>query len=239
MVVSDDDEARYTLVEQLQNNGYECIIYLEPLKAMDNLEEVEPDIVLFNVRDYPRHWKPFLHYLRQWRDTTETLFILMSDRALNYEESKKATDLQVNGIIDWNAPQRQTLGQLQQIVVQKRLIHAQRSEERLKPFADDQLAFLFTHPRKLYLVTGEVVNISSKGVCMRPHDTSSAQDLNLGDRLSVCSLRMERRLCSLQCDLVYLKDEYLGVSIQRMRTADRERLAHYIDTLAKRRSEQD
>lgn len=71
MLVIEKDSIKHKVVEHLAPQGFVFIHYTNPLKAMDNIDEVAPEIVLFSAADYPRHWKPFLQLFRQGSDAEE------------------------------------------------------------------------------------------------------------------------------------------------------------------------
>lgn len=72
--------------------------YTHPLKAMDNLEEINPTLILWNVDDFPRHWKSFLPYCHTLFSSAMPQFHLISETILPDEETGKADTLKVDGI---------------------------------------------------------------------------------------------------------------------------------------------
>ena len=48
----------------LEENGIDVIVYRWLLKALDNLEEIKPHIVMISVTDFPRHWKTLTQYAK-------------------------------------------------------------------------------------------------------------------------------------------------------------------------------
>jgi len=77
LLVAANDELKRALSFHLRPIGVEVIQYVHPIKAMDNIEEIEPDVVLFSSSDFPRHWKPFLKLLRGNKARNESMFILL------------------------------------------------------------------------------------------------------------------------------------------------------------------
>lgn len=75
------------------------IHYTHPVKALDNLTEIKPDIAIFSANDFPRHWKPFLILLRSVRP--DAPFLLLLDAALHNSERKKAEIMHIDG---WLCP---------------------------------------------------------------------------------------------------------------------------------------
>lgn len=72
--------------------------YVHPLKAMDNLEEIAPTLVLWNADDFPRHWKIFLPFSRMVFGAQAPAFHLVGEQPLPAEEQGKAEALKVDGI---------------------------------------------------------------------------------------------------------------------------------------------
>ena len=99
MLIVHKDETSQILEQNLHPMGFEFIIYRNPLKAMDNIEEVKPDIVIFSAADFPRHWKPFLNLLRKDRKKDECVMVLLVGDFFPFEEAAKAVYLQANGVI--------------------------------------------------------------------------------------------------------------------------------------------
>jgi hypothetical protein len=69
--------------------------YQHPLKALDNLAEIAPDIVLWSYDDFPRHWKAF--YAALTKEERNIRLYLVSESTLPAEELKKRTILRIEG----------------------------------------------------------------------------------------------------------------------------------------------
>jgi len=55
--VSNDLELKENLRELWDNYELDLIQYQNARKAIDNLDEIDPQAVVFNGVDFPRHWK--------------------------------------------------------------------------------------------------------------------------------------------------------------------------------------
>lgn len=80
-----------------QSEGAERTVvqYQHPLKALDNLAELAPDVVLWSHDDFPRHWKTFAAALVN-EERLIRLF-LVSEHELPAEEIKKRNALHIEG----------------------------------------------------------------------------------------------------------------------------------------------
>ncbi|MBN2617897.1 MAG: hypothetical protein JXR64_06235 [Spirochaetales bacterium] len=58
------------------SNNVEVIHYSNPLKAMDNFDEILPEIIYMIENDFPRIWKILLTELKKNRNLTSCSFIL-------------------------------------------------------------------------------------------------------------------------------------------------------------------
>ena len=46
----------------LKTAGYDIITYHALLKALDNIEEISPHLIVISTKEYPRHWKTLAQY---------------------------------------------------------------------------------------------------------------------------------------------------------------------------------
>lgn len=77
-------------------NGYDTICYNWLLKALDNVEEISPQIVLINSIDYPRHWKILVQYIRANVSISVSIIVLVTAKNFDEDEKKKAEILDVH-----------------------------------------------------------------------------------------------------------------------------------------------
>jgi len=86
IIICDDDEVIGKVDAALASLSYDTIIYRWLLKAMDNLEEIEPRVVFIDGFGYPRHWKTLAQYIKT-SFKNAPLVLLAAD--LSDEETKK------------------------------------------------------------------------------------------------------------------------------------------------------
>ena len=96
LIVLDDKEKLASLSSKLTNAGFDTICYQWLMKALDNLEEISPHLVLISAEDYPRHWKVFVQHIKLHNDKTKVFLITSS---LTKEEQKKVEILGIEDII--------------------------------------------------------------------------------------------------------------------------------------------
>jgi hypothetical protein len=190
MLVIEKDSIKHRVVEHLSPQGFVFIHYTNPLKAMDNIDEVAPQLVLFSASDYPRHWKPFLQLFRQGDPDKLKPFILLKGTHFDDEEVSKAGALGVNGIVleDFSNPEELMI--LEDILARYTVMDDKRFDRRYALKSRRDIEFMFTHPVNLNIVTGEIKDISSGGILFQPEDASAVMDLSVGSQIELCTLNI-------------------------------------------------
>jgi hypothetical protein len=74
--------------------------YNHPLKALDNLAEIDPDIIIWNADDYPRHWKICRAFCPNRPLNQTVALFLVTENGISDEEEKKAQFLDVDDLIE-------------------------------------------------------------------------------------------------------------------------------------------
>jgi hypothetical protein len=212
--------------------GFEVLHYQDPVKAIHNLEELDPEVILYSAVDYPRHWKPLLKLLRERRDREECVFILLTEQA-PYEEAAKAVHLGVNGIVDAGAPEKQQIHQLEELFRRYRSVSDKRRFHRLLPTAQERLQLVFSHPRRLSLVTGTLSEISIQGASFQPANPAVVADLRRDDELPLCTLRIGEDVIGLTCR-VARNEADMGLQFRSFATGGHHKLFQYIQGRAER-----
>ncbi|MFW5716369.1 MAG: PilZ domain-containing protein [Spirochaetota bacterium] len=228
LLVSERDELKAYIRRNFMPRGAEIIQYYNPIKAMDNLDEVEPDVVLFSAQDFPRHWKPFLIFLRDSKAREQCVFVILTGDEFDHEEADKAQALQVNGIVHERLEDHAELSRLRELVNRYRDIGDARAEKRLVPTDVDAVAFVFTHPVRLELSIGEVEDLSAAGVSLVPADRRKTMDIEVGARIDVCTLRVGENVLSFPATVVR-NERSISLSFHELSPGNRALIRSYID----------
>ena len=196
-------EVAYKLVSfYVRPLGFEIVRYRQPLKAMDNVDEVDPDAVIISAEDFPRHWKTLVQYIRSDRSTDRTVIVILKGSHFPFEEAAKAAHIGVNGIVSENLDDPDELDRLQGILGRYAPVRENRVAHRMRPAGWDRIEFVFTRPDDLSIVTGRVESISSSGLAFLPEQASAVASLESGMELSDCSLRAGDAILSPVCGVV-------------------------------------
>ncbi len=114
LLISESDEILNSYAAFFKEAGYDTVCYRWLLKAMDNLEEIEPQLVFIDGFGYPRHWKTLAQHIKT-SFKNAPLVLLAAD--LSEEEAKKADCLDVHcisGLIEDEQTRRDIVLLLQQ-----------------------------------------------------------------------------------------------------------------------------
>jgi Anthranilate/para-aminobenzoate synthases component II len=207
--------------------GFETLRYRNPVKAVDNLEEIDPDALVVSARDFPRHWKVIAQAIRAFRDKDECVIVLLKGESFPLEEAAKATHIGVNGVLRDDLDDRREQARFQELLRRYIVIDDERAVDRISPSAWDRLDFMFAHPRSLAPIAGKLETISPVGLSFIPDMPALVSDLSAGDLLEDCSLRVGGDILSLGCK-VARAERVLGLTIEQMADDDRSRFEDYL-----------
>jgi hypothetical protein len=213
--------------------GFEVLRYRNPVKAVDNLDEIEPDAVVVSARDFPRHWKIVAQTIRAVHDKTECVIVLLKGEHFPFEEAAKAAHLGINGVVKDDLDDRREQGHFQRLLKRYVTVEESRASDRIAPSPWDRLDFMFAHPKTLVPVGGRLETVSSSGLSFIPDSSALVADLEAGDVIDDCSMRVGDRILTLSCRIVRA-DRVLGLSISRMDAIDRKTLEDYLASCPER-----
>jgi DNA-binding response OmpR family regulator len=235
LVVAQRKDLKDIISYHLNPVGFEILYFSEPIKVVDSIDDIQPDMVLFNAVDFPRHWKPILKLLRERLTKEQAVFVILA-KDPPYEEAAKATYLGANGIIDANLPEKQQMQRLEELYRRYRSLKDKRRFHRLIPTQGDNLKLVFSHPRTLAIITGSLVEISIKGASFYPDDSSLTADLRRDDTLQHCTLSVDYEPISVNARVTRNEDT-IGLQFKSFETGGHHKLFHYIKNRTQRELE--
>jgi len=212
MLVKDETPWVADLGLALAPYGISVVHYRHPLKALDNFEETKPSIILYDLQDFPRHWKILVKYLREEHPKDEVIFLLVSHGAAPLEEANKALYLGVNGILQDPGNPELLANSIREVFLRYGTFEVQTDAPGARG-AEAPLAFLFRHPRRKHLVTGMLVKYDGVRATFKPDFAHEVVDLDEGEALYGGSLRIADALKTI--DAVVIKNNgQLQLAIQ-------------------------
>lgn len=202
LLVAEKESIKDSLLLHLVPRGFDLIHYRNPIKAMDNIDEIAPDAVFFSAEDFPRHWKPFLKLLRMSFSKENTTFILLKGEVFPFEEAAKAKHLEVNGIIRENLEDRKEYKRLEELLSRYTPLVEERNIARYIPESSDPVEFMFTHPHNHAIITGSIFDLSSTGAAFEPDEPDKTKGLAVGTEVRLCSLRVEKEYFTFPAKII-------------------------------------
>jgi hypothetical protein len=213
--------------------GFETIRYRNPIKAVDNLEEIDPDAIIISARDFPRHWKVIAGMVRNVKNKDQCVIVLLKGDAFSIDEAAKAAHLGINGVVKDDLDDRKEQSRFQQLLKRYIVVDEERASERIQPSPWDKLDFIFSHPRSLAPISGRLELISSTGLSFVPDSPALVADLFTGELIEDCSMRVGQDIVDLSC-IVAHPGRVLGLEIHRIADDDKSRLDEYLSSCPER-----
>ena len=99
LIISDKQEIIDFSSKFLKENGYDIIVYRWLLKAIDNIEEIQPDLIILSVAEYPRHWKILASFVKSGIGGNNVQIYLYDPDCLSDDEKRKAVELGIKDYI--------------------------------------------------------------------------------------------------------------------------------------------
>ena len=201
LLVLESDETYNLISVFVKPLGFELIHYNHILKAMDNIDEIDPRAIVISARDFPRHWKTMVQFVRSGRSKEECPIILLKGSNFPQEETHKASYLGVSGIVLEALDNSAEIERLQGILSRYLPVDEKRRSRRFRIESWEKLGFTFVSPAAKALVTGAIKTISSTGLSFLPDYPALMGEIALNTDLNECSLRAGDSILSPVCHL--------------------------------------
>ncbi|MDR3247615.1 MAG: PilZ domain-containing protein [Treponema sp.] len=199
LVVGSDDT--YELISlYIRPLGFEMIRYRHIIKAMDNMDEVDPAGVIISANDFPRHWKAMVQFIRAERAKEICPIIILTGKNFPLESTTQAFYIGVSGIVD-ETLSTSDLDRLQTIISRYIPVDERRRSHRFYTTEWNRFGLLISNPKDKTIIPGEIKNISSSGLSFSPAYSALMKDINVHAVLDQCSLRAGDLILSPTCRL--------------------------------------
>ncbi len=97
LIITENTEISSKISAIAKNYGADTIIYKWFLKALDNIEEIQPDVIILNSCEYPRLWKTLVQFVKSGIGGNNVRIYLYEESPLSDEDQEKYTELGING----------------------------------------------------------------------------------------------------------------------------------------------
>jgi len=190
LLIMDSDENYKLISLYIKPLGFELIRYRHALKAMDNIDEIDPRAIVISARDFPRHWKTMVQFVRSERSKDDCPIIILTGDDFPQEEMAKASFLGVNATISDALDSPSEIERFHEIISCYLPVEEKRRSRRFHVEPFHKIGFVFAHPFDSVLITGKVMDISTGGISLKLDDPVLIRDLRLNTELKDCSLRI-------------------------------------------------
>lgn len=172
----------------------ESIHYTNPLKAADNLVEINPDILYINKNDFPRLWKIILTSVRELYDDKHCSFIL--EGSLDDEELKAFNYLKGSFFIE------NPDNQIHQI--KKHIIDITGYTNLSKSFypVDGDLCISFVNPEDFSFVSGNILELNENLLVFRLENSDDIEGIEVDSILSDVSINLKNDVVTVDVKIV-------------------------------------
>lgn len=209
LLICEREKVKDRLLSVFSSCDVEVLWYRDPIKAMDNLDETDPESVILSASDFPRHWKVFLAFLQGTFPKAIPVFLLI-DNTFDEEERSKAEALGIRGLIheELTDPQeRESLIEGLHPPPKGEAGGPQPKEPYFEPTPADRIQLLFLHPETLTLIEGTVTRIGKDTLWFDPLKKEKTLDLSPPLLLKGCSLRVGNSLHTIDLSLVENREQ--------------------------------
>jgi hypothetical protein len=224
------DETHNLISLYVKPLGFELIRYNHVLKAMDNLDEIDPQAIIVSARDYPRHWKILVQFVRSERSKETCPIIILKGDTFPLEETSKAFYLGVSGIVAEDLEDSTEIERLQGILGRYIPVDERRRSRRFHTEKWQRFGLVIMCPKNKTLITGEVKTISTGGLSFLPDNPSFMKDIFLDMKLPECSLRAGDLILSPVCRLART-GRVVSMEFLSFPAGEQESLNKYLESL--------
>ena len=164
LIISEDENVYTTLDEILKKASYDTIIYKWLLKALDNIEEIRPDLIVVSSSEYPRHWKTLVQFVKSGIGGDDVQIYLYEPTPVSAEDEEKARILGVNGCFsEFEEFDKMVLRQVQEPQEETQEPQAEIEEpEQEEPAVTNTGHFMFTNPSSQKFISGKYFDYNGK-----------------------------------------------------------------------------
>ena len=164
LIISEDESVYTTLDNILKKASYDTIIYKWLLKALDNIEEIRPDLIVVSSSEYPRHWKTLVQFVKSGIGGDDIQIYLYEPNPISAEDEEKAKILGVTGCFSKFEEFEELVAPAEEKSKDERLPETvegpvEKPEDTSIPNTGH---FMFTHPKSKKFISGKFFDYNGK-----------------------------------------------------------------------------
>ena len=215
IIISDDSNIINALDYTLSSSGFDTIIYRWLLKALDNIEEIRPDLVIVSANEYPRHWKTLTQFIASGIGGDKTKVFLLTLNELDKDEIKKAEALGIRGFISGTNTEDMTrlTNLLSDIFnLNSKEIDCEEDDEiptvsslqETQPvtFDSNSVSLIFKNPKTGKIITGSVISYENKTVHFKADYPEKISMLSSGDIIDLLTFEIDSQAFNYKSEII-------------------------------------
>ena len=226
LVLGSDDNCDI-ISRSIRPLGFELIRYRHVLKAMDNIDEINPTTIVVSARDFPRHWKILVQFVRSERPKEICPIIILKGKGFSAEETSKAFYMGVSAVIDDTLDRPEEVDRLQNILSRYVPVQEKRKCHRFIVEPWNRIGFIMARGKAI--ITGEVRSLSAKGLLFLPDPSLPAEDIALHSEVRECSLRVGDAILSPVCRVTRIEKKTLALEFVSFPKDEHSILEQYLE----------
>ena len=205
IVISDDNDVIEKVDTILAAHPYDPIVYRWLLKALDNVEEIRPDVVVISACDYPRHWKTFSQFVKSGISGAEPQIILYTPQAFPLTELEKTKTLGIKGT--FSSIDEAGLEHFTSILnsTSNLLLTSGQQENKNQAAGISQIksyGLIFTHPETEAFITGTVLSFTDDTIEFSPDIPLLSEGLSGGEHIGEVSFKNNNTYSYCSADII-------------------------------------
>lgn len=221
LIISDANDIINEFTEYYKSQNYDVIVYRWLMKALDNIEEIDPDLIFVNATEYPRHWKILSQYVKGIDKNPK--IVLFSSLPLSNEDKEKAECLQIDSIVnstedleevctitDICQDSEENLPETENIIEQEQTDSKinQEDEQIEKVLEQPTLPetkvckFLFSNPVNLVLITGKVESFNDSKLIFLPDNPEDTANIAIDTIINKCTLKIDNQINTVDVKVI-------------------------------------
>ena len=229
LIISEANDITNEFTEYYKTQNYDVIKYRWLMKAMDNIEEIDPDLIFINATEYPRHWKTLCQYVKGINKNPK--IVLFTSLPLSNEDREKAECLQIDSIVNSSEDLEEvcTLTDICQdsednpeanenIVIapikkeQSETVEIQEEEKIEETIEQPTLPetktetkvckFLFSNPENFVLITGKVESFNDSKLIFLPDNPEDTANIAVDTIIKKCTLKVDDKINTVDVKIV-------------------------------------
>ena len=185
LLIADEEDFIEKATAKLNDNGFDVITYRWLLKAMDNVEEIAPEVIIVSAASYPRHWKTLVSFVQTGLSKIVPKVILYIQRSLDNEEIKKTEALNICGI--FNSIDENGLNEILDLI----------SDKKSKDYS-----LIITNSKTVAFVTGKILSYENDVISFEPDLPASVSALPEDQKITQATLKNKNSIKYISAKIV-------------------------------------